>query len=279
MIYIIGNLEFGRNLVNKWQPSELPMVASHIPELINKVKINPEMCCKNRKQYDKSYKNFWYIYKSVITIIWLMSTFLGKQVKRLKCLGLQTTNSCSSNFHTLAKIGANSCQMMEKHLYKSYYKFRNGHSYLEWPILGIREYLQTTMLSWRHWRLTATPSGNVYKRQTGTRESQSGPDHSHSMVSVPLLSLTLLNCPCLHLFRLRCFTIGLSIILYWLFALNLIWLYICWHKNVRIPLYLYKKHYSLRTILAKLNLLSLSPSLSLSLSDSNSGIVTSYLTS
>ena len=170
MIYIIGNLELGRNLVNTWQSSELPMVASHIPELINKVKINPEMCCKNRKQYDKSYKNFWYIYKSVITIIWLMSSFLGKQAKRLKCLGLQTTNSCSSNFHTLAKIGANSCQMMEKHLYNSYCKFRNGHSYLEWPILGIWEYLQTTMRSWRHWRLTATPSGNVYKRRTGTLE-------------------------------------------------------------------------------------------------------------
>ena len=35
MIYIIGNLEFGRNLVNTWHPSELPTVASHIPELIN----------------------------------------------------------------------------------------------------------------------------------------------------------------------------------------------------------------------------------------------------
>ena len=66
MIYVIGNLEFGRNLVNTWQPSELPMVASHIPELINKVKINPEICCKNRKQYDKSYKNFWYIHISLL---------------------------------------------------------------------------------------------------------------------------------------------------------------------------------------------------------------------
>ena len=170
--------------------------------------------------------------------------------------------------------------MMEKHLYKSYYKFRNGHSYLEWRILGIKEYLHTIMCRWRHWRITATPSGNVYKRRTGTRESQSGPNHSHSMVSVPLLSLNLLICYCMHLFRLRCFTIGLFIILYWLLALNLIWLYFRWHKYVWILLYdEYKKHWSLRTVLAKLYLLSLSPSLSLSLSDSEPGLVTSHLDS
>ena len=123
------------------------------------------------------------------------------------------------------------------------------------------------MCRWRHWRLTATPSGNVYKRRTGTREYQSGPNHSHSMVSVPLLSLTLLICYCMHLFRLRCFTISLFHMLYWLLALNLIWLYIRWHKYVRLPLCEeYKKHWSLRTALAKLYLLSLSHSLSLSLS-------------
>ena len=102
----------------------------------------------------------------------------------------------------------------------------------------------------------------MYKRRTGTQGSQSGPNHSHSMVSVPLLSLNLLICYCMHLFRLRCFTIGIFNILYWLFALNPIWLYIRWHKYVRLPLCdEYKKHWSLRTILAKLYLLSLSPSL------------------
>ena len=131
IICIIGNLKYGRNLVNTWQPSKLPIIANRIPELKSKVKINPEICCKDRKQYDKSYKNFWNIYEYVITIIRLMSVFLRRRVKGLKYLGLQTTNSCSSNFYTLVKIGANSCQMMEKLLYKSYYKFRNGHSCLE----------------------------------------------------------------------------------------------------------------------------------------------------
>ena len=67
-------------------------------------------------------------------------------------------------------------------------------------------------------------------------ESQSGPNHSHSLVNVMLLSLNLLFCCYMHLFRLRCLTVSLKNMLCWLIALNLIWLYICWHKYVRLPL-------------------------------------------
>ena len=202
-----------------WQSAEVPTFANRIPEIKEKVKIAPETCCKNRKRYNKSYKNFWSAYEYIITVIRLMGVLLTKQASGFKYLTLQTTRSCSFNLYTLVKIGANSCQMMEKHHYKSYCKFRNGHSYLEWRILGIKEYLHTIMCRWRHWRLTATPSGNMYKRRTGTREYQSGPNHSHSMVSVPLLSLNLLICYCMHLFRLRCFTISHFNMLYWLLGL------------------------------------------------------------
>ena len=78
------------------------------------------------------------------------------------------------------------------------------------------------------------PSGNVYIRRTGIMESQSGPNHSHSMVSVMLLSLNLLFCCYMHSFRLRCFTVSLNDMLCWLIARNLIWLYICWHKYCTI---------------------------------------------
>ena len=80
------------------------------------------------------------------------------------------------------------------------------------------------------------PSGNVYIRSTGILEYQSGLDLSHSMVSVTLLSLNLMFCYCMHLFRLRCFTVSLRDMLRCLIALNLIWLHICWHKYMRIPL-------------------------------------------
>ena len=77
--------------------------------------------------------------------------------------------------------------MVKKPLHKSYTKFRNGHSYLEWCILGFKEYLHTLVFRWRHWRLTATPSGNVYIRRTGILEYQNGPNHSHSMHLRPVV--------------------------------------------------------------------------------------------
>ena len=73
-------------------------------------------------------------------------------------------------------------------------------------------------------------------------ESQSGSNHSHSMVNVMLLSLNLLFCCYMHLFRLRCLTVSLKDMPCWLIALNLIWLYICWHKYVRLPLCDESKH-------------------------------------
>ena len=145
IICIIGNLRYVRNLVITWQSAEVPTFANRIPEIKEKVKIAPETCCKNRKRYDKSYKNFWNAYEYIITVIRLMSVLLTKQASGFKYLTLQTTNCCSFNLYTLVKIGANSCQMVEKHLYKSYCKFRNGHSYLEWRILGIKKYLHTIM--------------------------------------------------------------------------------------------------------------------------------------
>ena len=116
-----------------------------------------------------------------------MDVFLTKQASRLKWITLQTTNSCSVKECTLVKIGTNSCPMVEKPLQKSHSKFRNSHSYLEWLILGFKEYLHTLMFRWRHWRLTATPSGNVYIRRTGILEYQSGLDHSHSMHLGPVV--------------------------------------------------------------------------------------------
>ena len=75
-----------------------------------------------------------------------------------------------------------------------------------------------------------------YIRRTGIVECQSGSNHSHSMVSVMFLLLNLLFCFCMHLFRLGCLTVCLMDMLCWFIALNLIWLYICWHKYVRLPL-------------------------------------------
>ena len=141
IICIIGNLRYVRNLVNTWQPCELPTLANRIPKLNEKVKIAPETCRKNRKRCDKSYKNFWNTYEYIITVIHFMGVFLMKQASGFKYLTLQTTNSCSFKEYTLVKIGANSCPMVKKPLHKSYYKFRNGHSYLEWRILGFKEYL------------------------------------------------------------------------------------------------------------------------------------------
>ena len=111
----------------------------------------------------------------------------------------------------------------------------------------------------------ATPSGNVYIRRTGILEYQSGPDHPHSMVSVTLLSLNLLFCYCMHLFRLRCFTVSLRDMLCWLIALNL---YGCIFVGTNMYKYLCAMNIStlsLRTVLAKLHLLSLSLSRILSL--------------
>ena len=43
------------------------------------------------------------------------------------------------------------------------------------------------MFRWRHWRLTAISSGNVYIKRTGILEYQSGLDHSHSMHLGPVV--------------------------------------------------------------------------------------------
>ena len=136
----------------------------------------------------------------------------------------------------MVKIGADSCPMVEKRNHKIQGIFRNAHSYLKGRIIGIGKYLHTLVLGWRRWKLLATPPGRGYKRRTETVECQSGSNHSHSMVSVMFLLLNLLFCFCMHSFRLRCLTVLLMDMLCWFIALNLIWLYICWHKYVRLPL-------------------------------------------
>ena len=227
IICITGNLIYLRNLVNTWQPHELPSLANRIPESYAKVEITPETCHRDRKRWDKSNNNFWNAYEYVITAICIIGIFLTKQVSRLKLVFLQTTNNSLDKLYTLAKIGTNSCPRVEKRIHKFHGIFRNGHSYLEWHILRFRKYLHTPMFTWRRWRLPATPSGNVYIRRTGIMDSQSGPNQSHSMVSVMLLSLNLLFCCYMHLFRLRCLTVSLKDMLCWLIALNLVWSYIC----------------------------------------------------
>ena len=69
IICIIGNLRYVRNLVNTWQPYELPTLANRIPESDEKVKITPETCRRDRKRCDKSNKNFWNTYEYIITAI------------------------------------------------------------------------------------------------------------------------------------------------------------------------------------------------------------------
>ena len=178
IICFTSNLIYFRNLVNPWQPYKLPSLANRIPESYAKVEITPETCHRDRKRWDKSNDNFWNAYEYVLTAICIIGMFLTKQVSRLKWIILQMTNSSSAKVYTLAKIGANSCPMVEKRIHKSPGKCRTGHSYLIWLILGFRKYLHMLMFRWRRWRLTATPSGNVYIRRTGITEYQSGPNQS-----------------------------------------------------------------------------------------------------
>ena len=225
-----------RNLVNTWQPVELPTIASGINKSYAKGKMTPKTCQMGRKRCDKSNGNFWNTYGYVITSICMICIYLTKQVSRLKLVNLQTTTSDLAKLYTMAKIGANSCPMVEKRNHKIHGIFRNAHSYLKGHIIRIGKYLHTLIFGWRSWKPLATPPGRGYKRRTGTVECQSGSNHSHSMVSVMFLPLNLLFCCYMHLFRLRCLTVSLKDMLCWLIALNLIWLYICWHKYVRLPL-------------------------------------------
>ena len=255
---ITMNRIYLRNLVNTWQPVELPSLASGIPKSYAKDKITPETCQMGRTRWDKSNGNFWNAYEYVITAICIIGIFLTKQVSRLKLVILQTTTSGSAKLYTMAKIGANSCPMVEKRIHKFHGIFRNAHSYLKGRILRISKYLHTLMFRWRRWRALTTPSGMGYIRRTAIMESlranqgkacanntgwlntytiqymesQSGSNHSHSMVSVMLLPLNLLFCGHMHLFMLRCLTVSLKDMLCWLITLNLIWLYICWHEYV-----------------------------------------------
>ena len=157
---ITVNLIYLRNLLNTWQPVELPSLASGIPKSYAKDKITPETCQRGRKRWDKSNGNFWNAYEYVITAICIIGIFLMKQDSRLKLVILQTITSGSAKLYTMAKIGANSCLMVGKRIHKFHGIFRNGHSYLEGRILRISKYLHTLMFRWRRWRPLATPLGS-----------------------------------------------------------------------------------------------------------------------
>ena len=163
---ITVNLIYLRNLVNTWQPVELPSLASGIPKSYAKDRITPETCHRGRKRWDKSNGNFWNAYEYVIMAICIIGIFLTKQVSRLKLVILQTTNNGSAKLYAMAKIGANSCPMVEKRIHKSHGIFRNGHSYLEGRIFRFSKYLHSLMFRWRRWRPLAIPSGNGYIRRT-----------------------------------------------------------------------------------------------------------------
>ena len=84
IICITGNLIYFRNLVNTWQPHELPSLANRIPESYAKVEITPETCHRDRKCWDKSNDNFWNAYEYVITAICIIGIFfneVGQQVR------------------------------------------------------------------------------------------------------------------------------------------------------------------------------------------------------
>ena len=70
----------------------------------------------------------------------MICIYLTKQVSRLKLVNLQTTTSDLAKLYTMAKIGADSCPMVEKRNHKIHGIFRNAHSYLKGCIIGIGKY-------------------------------------------------------------------------------------------------------------------------------------------
>ena len=223
--------------VNKWQPVELPTSTSGFVKLYAKVKMAPETCQVVKKHYDKSNGNFWYIYGYVKMYVCMIYMYLTKQVNRLILVGLQTKTSDLAKLYTMDKIGAESCQMVKKRIHKFHNRFWNAYSYLKRRMMEFGKYLRTVILERRNRRPLATPPGMGYIRRTESVGCQSGSNHSHPMVSVMFLLLNLLFLFCMHLFRLRYLTVCLINMLYGFVALNLIWLYNCWHINMRLPTY------------------------------------------
>ena len=227
-----------RKQVNKWQPVELPTITSGFDKLYVKVKMAPETCQMGRKHYDKSNGNFWDIYGYVKMYICMVYMYLMKQVNRLKLVRLQTRTSNLAKLYTIDKFGAESCQKVRKQIHKFHNILWNAYSYLKGRIMEFCKYLCTVILGWRSRRPLATPHpGMGYIRRTGIVGCQSGSNHSHPMVSVMSLLLNLLFCLCMHLFRLGYLTVCLINMLYGFIALNLIWLYTCWHINMRLTPY------------------------------------------
>ena len=226
-----------RKQVNKWQPVELPISTSGFVKLYAKVKMAPETCQMVRKHYDKSNGNFWDIYGYVKIYICMIYMYLTKQVNRLKLVRLPTKTSDLAKLYTIDKFGAESCQMVRKQNHKFHNILWNAYSYLKGRIMEFGKYLRTVILGWRSRRPLATPPGMGYIRRTGIVGCQSGSNHSHPMVSVMSLLLNLLFLFCMHLFRLGYLTVCLINMLYGFVALNLIWLYNCWHINMRLPPY------------------------------------------
>ena len=117
------------------------------------------------------------------------------------------------------------------------------------------KYLRTVIPGRRSRKPLATPPVMGYIRRTETGGCQSGSDHSHPMVSVMSLLLNLLFLFCMHLFRLRYLTVCLIYLLFGFVALNLIWLYNCWHIYIYDYLHMKKaKMENLRTPFAMFHL-------------------------
>ena len=171
--------------------------------------------------------------------ICMIYMYLTKQVNRLKLVGLPTKTSDLAKLYTMDKIGAESCQMVIKRNHKFHNRLWNAYSYLKGRIMEFGKYLRTVILGWRNRRPLATPPPHAmgYIRRTETVGCQSGSDHSHPMASVMSLLLNLLFLFCMHLFRLRYLAVCLIYMLYGFVALNLIWLYNCWHIYIRLPTY------------------------------------------
>ena len=223
--------------VNKWQPVELPTSTSSFVKLYAKVKMAPETCQMVRKHHDKSNSNLWDIYGYVKMYICMIYMYLTKQVNRLKLFGLPTKTSDLAKLYTMDKIGAESCQMVKKRNHKFHNRLWNAYSNLNGRIMEFGKYLRTAILGRRSRRPLATPPAMGYIRRTETVGCQTGSNHSHPMVSVMSLLLNLLFLFCIHLFRLGYLTVCLINMLYGFVALNLIWLYNCWHIYMRLPTY------------------------------------------
>ena len=82
--------------------------------------------------------------------IYLHDLYISNEAgQQVELVNLQTTTSDLAKLYTMAKIGANSCPMVEKRNHKIHGIFRNAHSYFKVRIIRIGKCLHTLIFRWR----------------------------------------------------------------------------------------------------------------------------------